>query len=78
MDAISIAVLPEFSNDEQLPASASRGGLLDLENVYTESVDLTRETVPVNRTLRSLCFLFPLGQCRTRPVDNEFDITNNP
>jgi len=78
MDAISIAALPEFSNDEQLPASASRGGLLDLENVDMEAVDLTRETVPVNRTLCSLCYPFPLGQCRTRPVDNEFDVTNNP
>lgn len=48
MDAFPIASLPEFSNDEQLPASASCSGQTNLEDVHVETVKLTRETVPVN------------------------------
>jgi hypothetical protein len=48
MDAFPIASLPEFPNDEQLPASAFYSGQTNLEDVHVEAVKLTRETVPVN------------------------------
>ena len=48
MDAFPIASLPEFPNDEQLPAGASYSGQMNLEDVHVETVKLSRETMPVN------------------------------
>jgi hypothetical protein len=78
MNALSTTVLPEFTDDEQLPVGTACGRQPDLENLYMEAVNLTCETVPVDRTLGSLCRPFPLAKPRTRPVDNEFNVTDYP